>query len=799
VLLEITAGVDAARTPPQAFWTFRSIDPATGLPPIDANLGFLPPNDETDRGQGRVEYSVRPAASAAHGAIVPNRAIIIFDVNEPIATNTVSNTLDATLPTSSLAALPPVSAGGTLLLNYTAEDAPNGSGLKAVRTYASVDGSQYLLSGDFTDLVASYSSSPGHVYRFYSIAIDNAGNLELAPGAPDAVTTVPGVAFADGSDTGSNSEDRLTNLRTPSFVVVSAPMSTTQIDIAGPTHVVGSAQIGANGRGVFTVPAGTPLAQGSYTLTMTGGGVATEFEFIVDTTPPALQGWSMVATHGALGEIELPIAADGSSSEPRGSGISKVHLRFSPMEQGLAAITPQNVLINGVDINNQPVNLSGITRAVSLLDDGLTYEIILTPALPDKARYCFRVQGISDAAGNALSIPNSRRSVAALKGDAFEDRRVNNTDVGGVLSLVGTNPINPANTNHVRSDVNTDGRVDVADRAIVLAARNTDLRAVNEPCPVGRDDDGVNGVVRSVGPLVADGIPDGVTIAPAPMPNGPPILAGPTTPTSPTSPTPAANAPQDIAPAMDDSLTTGSTVINGQTYRLSDNVLAVFDPTGTHSIRASLEPLGFAKQTIRPWIVRDWWLADLPENARSSPAAIRALAARVCGRGLFASPVLLDENSAFMVVAPSIEVRFNDLQDLNSPAFTGSFTGAVRSVDAGAIIVSRRGGDDGRAWLIASSACDGYSVLDQARAMAAKSPIAAAKPTDPRHDPRAGAFGHVGAFGHLWGDLNTDGELDQTDLALLVDALSTGDENADLNRDGTVDIDDVAWLAQHVK
>lgn len=91
VLVEVTAGVNAETN--EAFWILRSIDPATGEPPTDGTVGFLPPEDGTGRGQGWVEFSILPRSQAPVGSVIRNEATITFDFEEPIVTNEWVNTL----------------------------------------------------------------------------------------------------------------------------------------------------------------------------------------------------------------------------------------------------------------------------------------------------------------------------------------------------------------------------------------------------------------------------------------------------------------------------------------------------------------------------------------------------------------------------------------------------------------------------------------------------------------------------------------------------------------------------------
>ena len=76
-------------------WTFRTLDPQTGLLPNDVEAGFLPPNDASGRGEGHVTFSVELRPNLAVGTLITNQASIVFDTNEAIVTNVYSNTIQA--------------------------------------------------------------------------------------------------------------------------------------------------------------------------------------------------------------------------------------------------------------------------------------------------------------------------------------------------------------------------------------------------------------------------------------------------------------------------------------------------------------------------------------------------------------------------------------------------------------------------------------------------------------------------------------------------------------------------------
>jgi len=191
VLVDITAGVNAANN--EAFWIFQSIDPTTGEPPTDPLLGFLPPNDETGSGQGWVDFTIRPWPDIATGTVINNDAIIVFDQNEPIDTNEVFNTIDGDPPISEMDPLPDMVEETNIELTWWGEDQESGSGIGGYTIYMRLDGSLYVpvIFASSEETFGTYEGARGGgTYEFYSLASDNAGNMEDPPEFPDAVTTV---------------------------------------------------------------------------------------------------------------------------------------------------------------------------------------------------------------------------------------------------------------------------------------------------------------------------------------------------------------------------------------------------------------------------------------------------------------------------------------------------------------------------------------------------------------------------------------------------------------------------------
>ncbi len=191
IMADISAGLDVANN--RVFWTLNAIDPKTGESPENPLLGLLPPNDENHIGEGHVTYTIKPKNALATGTGVSNKATIIFDNNEPIDTNTVTNTIDGAAPTSAVSSLPSMTLDKTFAVSWTGQDDQAGSGLKDFDVYVRDDeGAWTQWQAGVTYTIAAFTGQAGHTYAFYSTAWDNAGNVETAPEEPDAVITVIG-------------------------------------------------------------------------------------------------------------------------------------------------------------------------------------------------------------------------------------------------------------------------------------------------------------------------------------------------------------------------------------------------------------------------------------------------------------------------------------------------------------------------------------------------------------------------------------------------------------------------------
>jgi len=172
-------------------WQFITLHPATMDYPEDPDAGFLPPNKTSPEGEGFVSFTISVKQSLKDNDSFLNRAKIVFDLNEPIFTNTHSNTLDITKPTSKLTSIQYTPEKNKFRFYINTNDAL--SGVRNYTIYASKNDSAYVP-------VLTTSQNPfyivcdeGVTYKFFSIAEDSVGNIETMKSAYDVSTLLVSV------------------------------------------------------------------------------------------------------------------------------------------------------------------------------------------------------------------------------------------------------------------------------------------------------------------------------------------------------------------------------------------------------------------------------------------------------------------------------------------------------------------------------------------------------------------------------------------------------------------------------
>jgi hypothetical protein len=175
-------------------WVISTIDPATGQITTDPLAGILQPNFDPPEGEGAVGFSIAKKESVSDDETIENQAVIIFDFNKPIMTNNWAVISDNVAPVSAIDSLPEMQDSSAVHLSWKGAD--NKSGIQYYRIFVSDNGGAYFpWKSDFSGVNAVFSGKNGHYYRFYSIAIDSAGNIETAPPVFDATVFISGASL----------------------------------------------------------------------------------------------------------------------------------------------------------------------------------------------------------------------------------------------------------------------------------------------------------------------------------------------------------------------------------------------------------------------------------------------------------------------------------------------------------------------------------------------------------------------------------------------------------------------------
>ena len=177
-------------------WQFISLDPHTLQPTQNALAGFLPPNKTAPEGSGFVNYSVRAKHNLPTGAPVNNTATVYFDYNAPIATQTYQNLVDVAPPQS---AVNPIKQGYNSILNVSWNGTDAGSGIAYYNIYYNDNNGAWRPFAEYTDsLKGAFKGKLGHTYKFFSLATDNAGNVQIDTTIQSfALTSVGAITFTD--------------------------------------------------------------------------------------------------------------------------------------------------------------------------------------------------------------------------------------------------------------------------------------------------------------------------------------------------------------------------------------------------------------------------------------------------------------------------------------------------------------------------------------------------------------------------------------------------------------------------
>ncbi|MCX6844500.1 MAG: choice-of-anchor J domain-containing protein [candidate division WOR-3 bacterium] len=167
-----------------------NFDPATGVVTWRFEDINLPPNRTPPEGEGWLSYTINPKPGLTTGTEIRNRAWIVFDVNAPMATREVLNTIDAGPPSSSVAQLPEDEPLTSFAVQLAGSDDDGGSGIRSYDVYVSDNDSGFAFWKSTESTSVAYTGVNGHTYKFYSRASDNVGQVEGSKTQPEATTAI---------------------------------------------------------------------------------------------------------------------------------------------------------------------------------------------------------------------------------------------------------------------------------------------------------------------------------------------------------------------------------------------------------------------------------------------------------------------------------------------------------------------------------------------------------------------------------------------------------------------------------
>ena len=116
---------------------------------------------------------------------------IVGNWDPPLSAAAIANPTDTTAPASTVAPLPATESSATFTVNWSGSDSAGGSGIAGYDVFVSDNGGVYtpFVTGT-TATSALFTGVNGHTYGFFSVATDEAGNVQPPPAAAEASTNL---------------------------------------------------------------------------------------------------------------------------------------------------------------------------------------------------------------------------------------------------------------------------------------------------------------------------------------------------------------------------------------------------------------------------------------------------------------------------------------------------------------------------------------------------------------------------------------------------------------------------------
>lgn len=372
-----------------AKWQFLTIDPLTNQATGKALAGFLPPDKTAPQGQGFVGYQIAPKNGIATNDEIQNKAYITFDNNPVIPTNAWNNTFDFIAPQSNVKALPAVTPDSVINVQWSGTD--NLSGVRRYNVFYAVGNGPFQLWLSSTSQTSgNFIGKPDSTYKFYSIAYDKAGNVEVSKFAAEAKTTIKltnGVLISSFSPKAAETGNVITITGTgfsgatavsfggtpaSSFTIVS-PTTITAVVAAGNSGDISvtTPQATATLSGfsyTFTLPASnfklgitsatckgssdgsvniTAVQNLNYTATVTGNGLNTPYPFTRSTIINNLAAGTYHICMTVAGQPNFSQCYDAVVTEPADLSVYSMINTDNSLTLALSGGSQYNILLNG--------------------------------------------------------------------------------------------------------------------------------------------------------------------------------------------------------------------------------------------------------------------------------------------------------------------------------------------------------------------------------------------------------------------------------------------------------------------
>jgi hypothetical protein len=172
-------------------WVINTVEPISRQNTINPAAGILPPNRTKPQGEGGVGFIINKKQGLPDSTVIANKGYIIFDFNPVIVTPTWKAISDDAPPISRVNTLDAVQRDTSFNVSWLGSD--NVSGIKYYSIFVSRNNAAYQVWKSETNTTSAiFTGQRGITYRFYSIAVDSADNIERIKILPEATTRIEG-------------------------------------------------------------------------------------------------------------------------------------------------------------------------------------------------------------------------------------------------------------------------------------------------------------------------------------------------------------------------------------------------------------------------------------------------------------------------------------------------------------------------------------------------------------------------------------------------------------------------------